>query len=72
MVGKDVGSLQKAQALRSRYCQLLVDNALPGVPWWLSGLRIWHCHCCGAALIPGSGTSHVVGAFTPPQKKSAS
>ena len=20
-----------------------------GVPWWLSGLRIWHCHCCGSA-----------------------
>ena len=17
------------------------------VPWWLRGLRIWHCHCCG-------------------------
>ena len=29
------------------------------VPWWLSGLRIWHYHCCGlghycgAGLIPG-------------------
>ena len=18
-----------------------------GVPWWLAGLRIQHCHCCG-------------------------
>ena len=18
-----------------------------GVPWWLSRLRTWHCHCCG-------------------------
>ena len=30
---------------------------------WLSGLRIWHCHCCGSdyscgmGLIPGPGTS---------------
>lgn len=22
-----------------------------GVPWWLRGLRIWHCHCCGTGLI---------------------
>ena len=34
-----------------------------GVPWWLSGLRIWHCHCsslgycCGVGLIPGLRTS---------------
>ena len=34
-----------------------------GVPWWLSGLRIWCCHysgsghCYGAGLMPGSGTS---------------
>ena len=33
------------------------------VPWWLSGLRIQHCHCCGsgyccwAGLISGLGTS---------------
>ena len=27
-----------------------------GVPWWLSRLRIQHCHCCGMGLIPGSGT----------------
>ena len=19
-----------------------------GVPWWLSGLRTWGCHCCGS------------------------
>ena len=29
-----------------------------GVPWWLSGLRIWRCHCCGTGSIPGSRTSH--------------
>ena len=28
-----------------------------GVPWWCSGLRIWHRHCCGAGTIPGPGTS---------------
>ena len=28
-----------------------------GVPWWLSGLRIRYCHCCGTGLIPGLGTS---------------
>ena len=27
------------------------------VPWWLSGLRIWRCHCCGSGSIPGSGTA---------------
>ena len=33
------------------------------VPWWRSGLRIWHCHSCsleccfGAGLIPGPRTS---------------
>ena len=24
-----------------------------GVPWWLSGLRACHCHCCGIGLTPG-------------------
>ena len=34
-----------------------------GVPWWLSRLRIWHCHCyglghfCGEGLMSGPGTS---------------
>ena len=23
------------------------NPATLGVPWWLSGLRIWHWHCCG-------------------------
>lgn len=39
------------------------ENALKmmtlGVPWWLSGFRLWHCHglgnCCGVGLIPGLG-----------------
>ena len=28
-----------------------------GIPWWLSGLRIWHCPCCGTDLIFGPGNS---------------
>ena len=33
-----------------------------GVPSWLSGLRIWLCHCCGSSYscgvcsVPGLGT----------------
>ena len=40
----------------------LVKNLYRG-PWWLSRLRIRHCHCCGRGLIPGLGTSkcHGVG-----------
>ena len=29
----------------------------PGVPWWLSELRIPHCHCHGAGSIPDLRTS---------------
>ena len=38
-----------------------------GIPRWLSGLRSWQCHCCGsgygcgAASIPGQGTSAYLG-----------
>ena len=28
-----------------------------GAPWWFSGLRILHCHCCVTGSIPGPGTS---------------
>ena len=27
---------------------VLSKESFPGVPWWLSGLRIQHCHCCGS------------------------
>ena len=27
-----------------------------GVPWWLSRLRIQHCHCCGSGCSCGSGS----------------
>lgn len=30
---------------------------LSGVPWWISGLRIQHCHFCGLGSIHGPGTS---------------
>ena len=31
------------------------STGLPGVPWWLSRLRIWCCRCYRAGLIPGPG-----------------
>ena len=36
-----------------------------GIPWWLSRLRIWHCHYYGAGSIPSLGT------FTRQKKKNA-
>ena len=27
-----------------------------GVPWGLSGLRIWHCHCCSSGYNCGTGS----------------
>ena len=38
-----------------------------GVPWWLSRLRIWRCHCCGSSycccegLTPDPRTSACLG-----------
>ena len=26
----------------------LIQNNSSGVLWWLSGLRVQHCHCCGS------------------------
>ena len=43
---------------------LAISKAYSGVPWWLSALRIWHCHCygsghyCGSGSIPGPGICH--------------
>ena len=39
---------------------MLKQQQLTGVPLWLSGLRIQHCHCCGMSLVPGlrSSTCH--------------
>ena len=40
---------------------------IQGVPWWLSGPRIQHCHCCGSGhyygtgSVPGPGTSACYG-----------
>ena len=28
-----------------------------GVPWWLSGLRLWCCHCCSSGYYCGVGLS---------------
>ena len=41
----------------------LVKMTVLGVPLWIRGLKIWHCHyssyghCSGVGLIPGPGTS---------------
>ena len=34
---------------------------LLGVPWWPSGLRVWHCHYCSVHLVPGPETSACCG-----------
>ena len=39
----------------------LPQNISLGVPWWPSGLRVWHCHLCGAGSIAGLGTSECCG-----------
>ena len=36
---------------------LLAKKHTAGVLWWPSSYRIWCCHCRGAGLIPGPGTS---------------
>ena len=42
---------------RRRYVQMMtLIDCHAGVPWWLSRLRTWHCHCCGGGLISGLGT----------------
>ena len=40
-------SVKLFQPASSQYASRLFINY--GVPWWLSGLRTWHCHCCGLA-----------------------
>ena len=38
-------------------CSQVIKNVKTGVPWWLSRLRIQHCHCCGTDSILDPGTS---------------
>lgn len=75
---------QKNPLNPSRYSSLLswiflFQNYLPiqnvlRVSWWLSGLRIRHCHCsgsgccCGVDLIPGPGTFICCGRGQTPNK----
>ena len=40
-----------------------------GVPWWLSGLRIWCYHCCGTSSIPDQELPYVLGMPPTPPKK---
>ena len=48
-----VSSVQQGSDI---FIDYTVFKVIKGVPWWLSGLRIRHCHCCGMGLIPGLGT----------------
>ena len=38
--------------------KLYSEKVFQRVPWWPSRLRICHCHCYGAASIPGLGILH--------------
>ena len=52
----------KINTIRKILMNLIVLK-IKSIPWWPSGLRIWHCHCCGlghcygTSSIPGPGTS---------------
>ena len=41
-----------------------IQNIGIGVPWWLSRLRIWHCHCCGSGCCCGVGLIPDLGTFS--------
>ena len=61
-----LGRMRLKQVLKWQRFQIN-NKSQGGVPWWLSGLRIQHCHysgascCCVAVLIPGMGTSTCCG-----------
>ena len=46
-----------AKLIKSLLGPITSTNGPCGVPWWLSGLRIWCCYCCGLGSVPGSGIS---------------
>ena len=35
---------------------MINEKSTTGVPLWLSGLRIWCCHCCGSGYCSGTGS----------------
>jgi len=41
-----------------------VKNYCFRVPWWLSRLRIQHCHCCGSGDCCGMGSNPGLGTST--------
>ena len=47
-----LGDLSLATLWSSYFLSFILKMML-GVPWWSRGLRVWHCHCCGAGSIPG-------------------
>lgn len=44
-------------------CRESIEIKTPGICWWLSELKIWHCRCsgsgqyCGMSSVPGPRTS---------------
>ena len=55
--------LRKSHGIILHYLESQLQKCTLGVPYWLSGLRIWHSHfcgsgcCCGTGLITGPRTS---------------
>ena len=41
----------------------VIKSCIAGVPWWTSGLRIWHCHCCSLDHCYGLGSIPSLGTF---------
>ncbi|WP_251884210.1 hypothetical protein, partial [Klebsiella pneumoniae] len=37
------------------------DFKVDGTPWWLSGVRIQPCHCCGSGYCHGTGSVPALG-----------
>ena len=56
VAGPDVVFLVDWLCVWQMFYLSLIKNIRTGVLWWLSGLRIWHCHCCGSGLIPDPGS----------------
>ena len=59
----------KKLKIQTKINHIFFFNANKGVHWWLSGLRIPHCHCWGTGSIPGLGTSLCPGHWLPSKKK---
>ena len=48
--------------------QTILNHCILGIPWWLSGLRIQCCLCCGTGSVPGTELLRATG-LTKKKKK---